>query len=74
MTRPRGYKTSSLLNSAEREIYLAHNVKMSTFVGILTFISMSNTTSDRLKARYLFIYRYFSFYEQCKFPAQLSQA
>ena len=29
-----------------------------TIVGILTFISMINTTCDRLKARYFFIYRY----------------
>ena len=40
------------------------NVKMPTIVGILTFISMINTTSERLKARNFFICRYFSFYEQ----------
>ena len=33
---PWGYKTFSMLNSAEHEIYPAHNV------GILTFISMIN--------------------------------
>ena len=44
------------------------NVKMPTIVGILTFISMMNTTSKRLKARNFFICRYFSFYEQLKFP------
>ena len=43
-------------------------------VGILTFISMINTTSKRLKARKFFICRYFSFYEQLKFRAQLSWA
>ena len=48
------------------------NVKMPTIVGILTFISMINTTSERLKARKFFICRYFSFYEQLKFRAQLS--
>ena len=48
------------------------NVKMPTIVGILTFISMINTTSRRLKARNFFICRYFSFYEQLKFWAQLS--
>ena len=48
------------------------NVKMSTIVGILTFISMINTTSERLKARNFFICRYFSFYEQFKFRVQLS--
>ena len=47
------------------------NVKMSTIVGILTFISMINTTPERLKARTFFICRYFSFYEQLKFHAQL---
>ena len=40
------------------------NVKMPTLVGILTFISMINATSERLKARNFFICRYFSFYEQ----------
>ena len=37
------------------------NVKMLTIVGILTFISMINTTSEGLKARNFFICRYFSF-------------
>ena len=48
------------------------HVKMPTIVDIFTFISMINTTSERLKARNLFICRYFSFYEQLKFRAQLS--
>ena len=48
------------------------NVKMPTVVGILTFISMINTTSERLKARHFLICRYFSFYEQLKFRAKLS--
>ena len=48
------------------------NVKMPTIVGILTFISMINTTSERLKARNFFISRYYSFYEQLKFCAELS--
>ena len=47
------------------------NVKMPTIVGILTFISMINATSERLKARNS-ICRYFSFYEQLKFRVQLS--
>ena len=45
------------------------NVKMPTIVGILTFISMINTTSKRFKARNFFVCRYFSFYEQLKFHA-----
>ena len=49
------------------------NVKMSIIVCILTFISMINTTSERLKAKKnFFVCRYFSFYEQLKFRAQLS--
>ena len=47
---------------------------MPTIVGILTFISMINTTSERFKARDFFICLYFSFYEQLKFRAQLSWA
>ena len=38
------------------------NVKMPTIVGILTFISMINTTSERLKARNFFIHRLFFVY------------
>ena len=64
-----------MLNSAEHETYPAHtlNVKMPTIVGILTFISMINTASERLKSGNFFI-RYSSFYEQLQFHAQLSWA
>ena len=48
------------------------NVKMPTIVGILMFICMINTASERLKARNFFNCQYFSFYEQLKFHAQLS--
>ena len=51
---------------------LLTNVKMPAIVGIFTFISMINTTSERLKAKHFFIYPYFSFYEQLKFHAQSS--
>ena len=70
----RGHKTFFMLNSAEHEIYPFQliNVKMLTIVGILKFISMINTTSERLKVRNFFICWYFSFYEQLKFHAQLS--
>ena len=54
------------------KLILLINVKMPTIVGILTFISMINTTYERLKARNFFISRYFIFYEQLKFSAQLS--
>ena len=56
------------------EFILLINVKMPTFVCILTFMRMINTTSDRLKARNFFICWYFSFYGQLKFRAQLSGA
>ena len=52
------------------------NVKMPTIigmiVGILTVISMINTIYERLKARKVFIFKHFRFYEQLKFHAQLS--
>ena len=40
-------------------------------VGIITFISMINVTSESLKARKVFIFQHFSFYKQLKFHAQL---
>ena len=48
------------------------NVKMPTIVGILTFISMIYTLSESLKARKIFIFQNFSFYEELKFYALLS--
>ena len=48
------------------------NVKMPTIIGILTFISMINTTSERVKARSIFVFQKFRFYEQMKCHAQLS--
>ena len=48
------------------------NVKMPLIVGILTFISMLNATSESLKARKVSILQQFSFYEQLKFHVQLS--
>ena len=51
VTWPGGYK--SLLDSTELNMKLSMliNVKMPTIVGILTFISMINTTYGSLKAR-----------------------
>ena len=46
--------------------------KVIKIVGILAFISMINTPSERLKAKNFCICRYFSFHEQLKFRAQLS--
>ena len=51
---------------------MLRNVKMPTIVGILTFISMVDTTSESLKAREVLIFQYFSFNEQLEFHAQLS--
>ena len=48
------------------------NVKMPTVVGILTFISMINITSESSKARKVFIFQHLSSYAQLKFHAQLS--
>ena len=48
------------------------NVKMPTIVGILTFISMINTTSCGLKAIEVFNFQQFSFYEQLNVHALLS--
>ena len=56
------------------KLILLINVIIPTIAGILTLISMINTTSERLEARNFFICRYFRFYEQLKFRAQLSWA
>ena len=50
------------------------NVEVPTIVGILRYISMINLTSERLKARNFFTFRYFSFQEQLKFCAHLNWA
>ena len=61
-SRPQGYKTffpgSTQLST---KIILLINVKMPIIVGIYTFISIINATSERLKARNFFICRCFSF-------------
>ena len=74
-TAPSGHEVIQLFSYSTQlstEFILLINVKMPTIVGILTFISMINTTSERLEARHFFICRYFSFYELLKFRAQLS--
>ena len=71
---PEVIKLFSCSTQLSTKFILLINVKISTIVGILTFMSMINTTSKRLKARNLFICRYFHFYEQLKFRAQLSLA
>ena len=69
---PEVIKLFSYSTQLSTKCILLINVKMPTIVGILTFISMINTTSERLKGRNFFICRYFSVYEQLKFRAQLS--
>ena len=69
---PKVMKLFSYSTQLSTKFILLINVKMPTIVGILTFMRMINTTSVRLKAIHFFICRYFSFYEQLKFRAQLS--
>ena len=69
---PEVIKLFSCSTQLSTKFILLINVKMPTIVGILTFMRMINTTSERLKAINFFICRYFSFYEQLKFRAQLS--
>ena len=61
---PEVIKLCSYSTQLSTNFILLINVKMPTRVGILTFISMINTTSGKLKAKQIFICRYFSFYEQ----------
>ena len=69
---PEVIKLFSCSTQLSTKFILLINVKMPTIVGILTFISMINTTSERLRARNFFVCRYFSFYEQLKICARLS--
>ena len=70
--RTQGYKKNPCSTKLSTKYILLINVKMPTIVGILTFISMINTESERLKVKNFFICRNFSFYEQLNFHAQLS--
>ena len=59
---PEVIKPFSCSTQLSTKFILLINVKMPTIVGILTFISMINTISERLKARH-FSCPYFSFNE-----------
>ena len=72
LSRPEVVKKVPCSTQLSTKFILLINVKMPTIIGILTFISMINATFERHKARNFFICRYFSFYEQLKFRAQLS--
>ena len=67
-----GYKTFSCSTELSMELILLINVKMPTSVGILTIISKIKTASESFKAREIFIFHHFTFYERLKFHAQLS--
>ena len=77
---PWGYKLFSGSTQLSMKFIRLINVKMPTFVGILTmptfvgiltFISKIITTSENFKATKVIIFHYFSFYEQLKFHALL---
>ena len=61
---PEVVKLISHSTQLSTKFILLINVKMPTIVGILTFLSMINTTSERLKARHFFICGYFSFFHE----------
>ena len=50
-TWPRGYTTFLCLTQLSMKVIMLIDVKMLTIVGILTFISTINVTSESLKAR-----------------------
>ena len=66
MTWTRGYKTSSCSTQLSTKFIRLINVKMPTAVGILTFMSRINTTSEILKAKQNQYFQHFSFYDQLK--------
>ena len=72
ITGPKVIKLFSFSTQLSKIFIMLINVKMPTIVGILTFISMVNKTSESLKARKVFIFQHFCFYRQLKFRAQLS--
>ena len=59
-----------MFNSTEHKVFLLINVKMTTVVGILAFISRINTKSENFKATHIFIF--LAFFEQLKFQKQLN--
>ena len=68
---PEVIKLFSCSTQLSTKFILLINVKMTTIVGISTFISILNT-SEHLKARKVFIFMHFKFYTHLKFHAQLS--
>ena len=72
--RHQGYKIIPSSTHLSTNLILLITVKIPTIVGILTFISIINATSERLTARNFFICRYLSFYERLEFRTQLNRA
>ena len=68
---PEVIKLLACSSKLSTQLILLINVKMPTTVGILTFISVINT-SERLKARNSLLFGILVFYEQLKLRAQLS--
>ena len=68
LTWPQAYKLLSCSTQPSMKIIMVLNVKMTT-IGISTFSSIINTTSESLKARNDFNLQHFSFYEQMKVHA-----
>ena len=68
---PEVKKLFSYSTQLSMEFIMLINVKMPTIVGILTFISMINTTPEGTKARKILTFEHFSFYK-LKLHAQLS--
>ena len=70
--RPQGYKTFFMQTQLTMKFIMLINIKMPTTVGILTFISMKNTTSESFRVRKVFIFQHFCFYKQMKSHAPFS--
>ena len=68
---PRGYKRFTCSTQLSMTFIMLINVKMTTIVGILTFISMKNTTSENSETKKN-IFRHFSLYKEFEFHAPLS--
>ena len=60
-------KLSSCSTQLSMKFIMLMNVKMPTIVGILTFISIINTTSESLKESKVFIFQHFSFMSNLNF-------
>ena len=70
--RPRGNKTFLCSTQLGMKFIQLINVKMTTAVDILTFISRINTSYESLKSRNTFLFQHFSYYEQLKLYDQLN--